>query len=365
MHNDDERTDSYTEILEGRAIPFGTPCRGAACSGHSGIAWNHPDGEGLYQAILASPKNTDVFSVMTPAASSPVGFFEGARSQLGIPRGQTLGIVLKMHSALSTEVLATPFGISVNKNNTSPCGTGTNLAIHNSEITPVLPSRRIATELEHGFAQCYTLQHYVEEILVDPKYVFDRRRKKLMFVGDGEMMPGDVDLREFNGGCNTIMNITHLLSKSYETRPRDMSFVPECFLSFNGITFDLLQANGLQLFLQTFRFIIDDPLQMHILADVFEKIHNGTILSSHLITLIELFRDVFGAIAVNIFDSGCTAIFDSSQGRYLTPAEGHAKMLELKTRGILFDGYGGKRKTKNKKQKNKKTKNKKQKNKKK
>jgi hypothetical protein len=350
-----EYTDSDTEITEGRGLPFvAQPCRGAACSEASGIRWNHPDGEGLYQAILASPTTSDVLTIMSPDASVHVGFFEGARSHLRIPRGQTIGIVLKMHSSLSTTVLATPFGISFNKNNTSPCGTGTNLAIHNSEITPVIPSRQIATELEHGFAHCYTLQHYVEEILVDPKYVFDRRRKKLMFVGDGEMMPGDVDLREFNGACRTIMNITHLLSKSYETRPRDPSFVPECFLSFNGITIDLLQANGLQTFLQTFQFIIDDLIQMHILADVFEQIQRGTISSSHLITLIELFRDVFGAVAVNIFDSGCTPIFDPTQGRYLTPAEGHDKMLQLKYSGVFFDGYGGKRKTKQKKMKRKK-----------
>jgi hypothetical protein len=349
---DDERTDSDSEELA-RSIPFGAPCSGAACEPE--IRWRHPDGEQLYRAIMASPRTTDVFTTgMTPAASRRIAFFDNVRSQLAIPPGQTLGILLKMHSLLTVNVLPTPFGITVNKNNSSPCGTGTNMSIHNSAISPAYPSVVVASELERGFTDCYTLQHYVEEILADPQYRFDRSSNQLIFVGDPTKMPHAVDLREFNGACSTTMNITHMLTKSYDTRRRDPFFVPEFYLSFNGITLNLLHS-GLQVFLETFRVNLTDPLQIHVLTDVFAQIQGGPLLTKHIFTLIEFFRDIFGAAAVNIFDSGCTTIYDATQGRLLSPSEGHESISQLKYRGVFFDGYGGK-KTKRKRKTKRKTK---------
>jgi hypothetical protein len=356
-----DTTDSDDEFTSGRAEIRQSPaCKMSSCRPLTG--WRHPDAEALYHAILASPTNIDIFTRMDRDTSVGAGFFAGITSELRIQRGQPLGILLKMHSSLLIEVLPTPVGIIVNKNNTAPCGTGTNLAIHNSSITPPVPSAEIANELERGFTHCYTLQHYIEEILVDPKYRFNRTTNQLIFVGDGTQPPIVVDLREFNGSCTTITNITHLLCKSYETISRDYSFIPECYLSFHGITFDLLHPDGLAIFLRTFRVTIHDPIfHQPMLENVFEQIRAGRMLTNHLITLIEFFRDVFGATVVNMFDSGCTSIYDSTQSRYLTPAEGHHAMSQLKYKGVFFDGYGGKRKTKRKKSRKKrkqKTKNK-------
>jgi hypothetical protein len=82
--------------------------------------WRHPDAEALYHAILASPTNIDIFTRMDRDTSVDAGFFAGITSELHIPPRQTLGILLKMHSSLLIEVLPTPVGIIVNKNNTAP-----------------------------------------------------------------------------------------------------------------------------------------------------------------------------------------------------------------------------------------------------
>ena len=170
--------------------------------------------------------------------------------------------------------------------------------------------------------------------------------------------PIAINVRDFfEGACSTLSNIDDTFTKSYDTkiRPGDtVENAPEFTIAFGGIPFNMLEE-GIDAFLDKFRIRETiTPSMMEGLTSLFRKIEEGRIFTIDINILLYLFRDIFGATQVNIFDVGCAQMYYEQQGRLLSKADA-MRVFEGNRRQNPRLGYGGKQ-TKRKKSKRKKSK---------
>jgi len=276
-------------------------------------------------------------------------YFQTIQSDLDISGG-TLGLYLNMHSELRTPIVEYPENLVINKNNTAPCGANT---MHTYRIKngrrPHFHPEEIALRLTDGLDVCYTMQQYTDDVFKNKNFKYNEESGQLIQTRKSDGSTHRYDAAElFEGACSTLTGINETFSKFYQPtlQPGDhpVRDAPEFTVAFGGIPFNMI-TEGLEDFLTKFRIRSEtvSPLHLEKLTSLFEKIKEGGIYTIDINTLLYFFRDVFHARQVNIFDVGCSPMYNFKLGRFYTKPE-TTRIYALNHRENPRLGYGGKSK---------------------
>lgn len=279
-------------------------------------------------------------------------YVETTISDLGV-LGGTIGVYLNMHSKLVDGIVTYPKNLVINKNNTAPCGV---TALHTYRIKshrrPHLHPEEIALQLTEGLDVCYTREQYINDLLQNRHVKYDEITKKITNAKkDGGVEILDFD-EFFEGSCTTLTDIDEIIEKMYETRlppgVHAKKDEPEFTIAFGGVPFNML-TESIDDFFTKFRIRRETitPRNLAWLRMLFTKIGQGRITSLDLNVIFVFFRDVFHITQVNIFDVGCSIMFDA-QGIQFTKKDVNEELQYLRRQNPRL-GFGGTKRKKNKK----------------